>query len=326
MASRTRGRLFAALVAACTLVAIAAMAAGIGSGGPAAGTAAATGAPLAAGARPAVLVRSLADPHKGQLLRAPLRAGSAARLPLRCDRVHAAGGRGLCLSRGGGFAQGYRAKVLDADGTVRAEVPVEGIPSRARVSPDGRHGAVTLFVSGHSYAEDGAFSTQTTLIDLRAGRRIADLEAFTVLHRGRQVTAVDVNFWGVTFARDSDRFYATMATGGQTYLLEGSVRARTARVLHENVECPSLSPDGTRVAYKRRTGDDARPWRLTVLDLRTRRETPLAEPRSIDDQAEWLDDGTVVYGLGGDVLAVPADGRGRPRRLVARAESPAVLR
>jgi hypothetical protein len=70
------------------------------------------------------------------------------------------------------------------------------------------------------------------------------------------VDAPNVNFWGITFARDSDRFYATMATGGRvaeiganggTHLIEGSVAARTAKVIHDNVECPSLSPDGTRI-------------------------------------------------------------------------------
>ena len=140
------------------------------------------------------------------------------------------------------------------------------------------------------------------------------------------MTAVDVNFWGVTFARDSDRFYATMATGGKTYLIEGSVRARSAHVLHENVECPSLSPDGTRVAYKHRTGSSKRPWRAAVLDLATMRETILAEPRSIDDQIEWLDDEHVLYGVDGEIVTTRADGGGRPRRYLAEADSPAVVR
>ena len=165
---------------------------------------------------------------------------------------------------------------------------------------------MTLFVTGHAY-DPGSFSTQTTIIDLATGSKIADLEHFTVLRGNRQVTAVDVNFWGVTFARDSDRFYATLATGGKTYLIRGSVRERLARVIHENVECPSLSPDGTRIAYKKRTGSRTAPWRLTVLDLATMRETPLSEERSVDDQAEWLDDGRVLY-------AVDGVGVGGPRR------------
>ena len=184
-----------------------------------------------------------------------------------------------------------------------------------------------MFVAGHSYAAAGAFSTATTLIDLTRGEKITDLEKFTVTKGGRQVTAVDVNYWGVTFApRDSDRLYATLATGGRTYLIEGSVRRRVAHVIHENVECPSLSPDGTRIAYKHRTGSAEDPWRLTVLNLATMRETPLAETRSVDDQAEWLDDDHVLYGRGGDVWSVPADGSGAPKRFLANADSPAVVR
>ena len=140
------------------------------------------------------------------------------------------------------------------------------------------------------------------------------------------MTAVDVNFWGVTFARDSDRFYATLATGGTTYLIRGSVSQRLARVIHENVECPSLSPDGTRIAFKKRTGSKGTPWRLTVLDLATMRETPLSEQRSVDDQAEWLDDERVLYAVDGSVWAARADGTGTPRRYIAGADSPASVR
>ena len=201
----------------------------------------------------------------------------------------------------------------------RVELP--GIVSRARVSPDGRWGAATGFVTGHSYRDKG-FSTSTYLLDMTDGSVVTDLETFTVTRDGRTIDSVDFNFWGVTFARDGDRFYATLGTAGKTYLVEGSVGTRRMRVLHEGVECPSLSPDGTRVAYKERVGDA---WRLSVLDLATMRETPLAETRSVDDQAEWLDDGHVLYGLGGHVWRVRADGRGRPSRFLADALSPAVV-
>ena len=97
-------------------------------------------------------------------------------------------------------------------------------------------------------------------------------------------------------------------------------------MIHENVECPSLSPDGTRIAYKRRDGLATSAVALTVLDLATMRETPLAEPRSVDDQAEWLDDERVLYGVDGEIATVPADGGGRPSRFVARAGSPAMVR
>jgi hypothetical protein len=183
-----------------------------------------------------------------------------------------------------------------------------------------------MFVTGHSYAEAGTYSTTTTLIDLASGEKIADLEQFSVTRGDRQLTAIDMNFWGVTFARDSDTFYATLATGGRTYLIKGSVSARTASVLHENVECPSLSPDGTRIAFKRRTASNERPWRLTVLDLTTMHETSLAERRSVDDQVEWLDNRHVLYGVLGNIWTTAADGSGRPRQFVAHGDSPAVVR
>ena len=110
-------------------------------------------------------------------------------------------------------------------------------------------------------------------------------------------------------------------TGGKRYLVEGSIRERSVRVLRDNVECPSLSPDETRIAYKKRVGA-ADEWRLHVLDLDTMRETALAEKRSIDDQAEWLNDDVVVYSDGQVVWAVRADGRGAPRRLLRDAASP----
>jgi hypothetical protein len=330
MTSGRRVAIFALLVAACAVAAVASIAAGMrGDDEVSAGAREALPAARTA-QRPVVVYLDRGEQQSGgQVAVAPLAGrtpGRAALGPQRCDRVYFAAGSGLCLARGGGFAAGYRARVFGPDLRVRHEIPVAGVPSRARVSPDGRYGSVTLFVTGHSYAAAGEFSTETTLIDLRRGEKVGQLEEFTVTKDGRQVTAADVNFWGVTFARDGDRFYATMATGGRTYLVEGSVSALTGRVVHENVECPSLSPDGTRIAYKRRTGSDERPWRLTALDLSTMRETPLAETRSVDDQVEWLDESNILYGADGDVWTVPADGSGGPRRFVAGADSPAVVR
>jgi hypothetical protein len=330
MPSRTRHLIFAGLLMVCTIAGAAAIVAGVRGQERLVVTSAASRSVLPdakAEGRPMLVMRTL-EP-KGQVAVAPLDRveSKPAYQPLSCDRVYFAGGRGLCVAPDKGIAAGYTAKVLGPDLQVEHEVDVAGVASRARVSQDGRYGSVTMFVSGHSYATTGAFSTEATLIDLATGESLGDLEQFTVTNHGRQVTAVDANYWGVTFGReDSDLFYATLATGGKTYLIEGSVSGRTAHVIHENVECPSLSPDGTRVAYKRRTEANKRPWRLTVLDLSTMRETPLAETRSIDDQAEWLDDGTVLYGVDDQVWAVPADGGGRPRRFVAAADSPAVVR
>lgn len=246
---------------------------------------------------------------------------------LTCERMHVAGGRGLCLvGRQGLTGPTYKALIFDSSFKVRRERTVPGLLSRARISPDGRYGATTGFVAGHSYAEPGQFSTLTTIIDMARGSIVADLEDFTVTREGRPVRSADRNFWGVTFARDSDRFYATMRTGERTWLVQGSVRDRSLRTLYENVECPSLSPDETRVAYKKRVEEGDVIWRLYVLDLRTMKETRLADSRLVDDQAEWLDDETVLYGrVDGKIWAQRADGRGSPRPFLDDALSPAVI-
>jgi hypothetical protein len=325
--AQRRRTTFAAVLVACLVGAAIAVWLGISSQEPRVASSANARQVLAdakASGRKMVLFRSL-EP-RGQLAVAPAGGGKPVYEQMTCDRTYFAGGGGLCVAARKGLPGAYGVKVFGPDFRVRHELDVEGIPSRARVSPDGRYGTVTMFVTGHSYAAAGSFSTGTTLIDMARGEKIADLEDFTVTRGDRQITAADMNFWGVTFARDSDRFYATLATGGKTYLIEGSVSRKVARVIHENVECPSLSPDGKRIAYKHLTGDKERPWRLSVLDLSTMRETRLAETRSVDDQAEWLDDGRVLYGVDGAVYAVPADGRGSPQRYLASADSPSAVR
>ena len=327
MSSARRVQLFGVLVVACVAAAVIVVVSAAGGDG-AAGSEDAGGTLVAArsSGAPRLLFRSLdrARPQEfGEVAVAGLGGGAARTLvPMSCERVYFEAGSGLCLARGRGFASGYRARVFGTDLRVRGEVSVDGIPSRARVSPDGRYGSVTLFVTGHSYADTGGFSTTTTLIDLRTARRIAALEDFTTTRNGRTVTARDVNYWGVTFARDHDRFYATLATGGKIYLVEGSVRARTMKTLHEGVECPSLSPDGTRIAFKKSLAAGSGDWRFTVLDLRTGAETTLTEQRSIDDQLAWVDDRTLAYADTDRVTWVmPADGTAPPRRWLRDADS-----
>ncbi|MFG2309645.1 TolB family protein [Streptomyces sp. NPDC048566] len=258
-------------------------------------------------------------------------AGPRVASKVTCLRFHAAAGTGVCLQAVHGAVQDtYRAVILDASLHERARYDVPGIPSRARVSPSGRYAAWTAFVGGDSYAGTD-FSTRAAIVDTRTGRLTPSLEAYRVIKDGRTYHASDVNLWGVTFAADDRTFYATLATHGTTHLVRGDLRARTLTTLHPNVECPSLSPDGTRVAFKKRVEGlpaDA-PWRLYVLDLASGRETALAESRSVDDQALWRDDHTLVYALpgdyGADLYTVPADGTGAPRRVSTAAVSPAYV-
>jgi len=282
---------------------------------------------------PLLVVRNLAwGPHRDELATVPAGhpQGPRTASDVKCLRFHAASGTGICLQAvHGALRDTYRAVVLDARLRTLHRFPAAGIPTRARVSPSGRMVAWTVFVSGDSYAGTD-FSTRTAIVDTRTWAIDDNLETFRVIKGGRSYRAADINIWGVTFA-DDHRFYATLATGGRTYLVRGDVAARTLTTLHGNVECPSLSPDGTRLAYKKRVpgaSPDA-PWRLYVLDLRTMRETPTAEHRNIDDQALWSDNTTLTYALpgdyGSDLWTVPADGTGTVRRLMTSAVAPAYL-
>ncbi|MEU8465794.1 hypothetical protein [Streptomyces sp. NPDC029003] len=249
-----------------------------------------------------------------------------------CDRFYAAGDTALCLRAEPGALPKTYAIVLDRQLREVRRTTVPGVPNRARVSASGRMLSWTVFATGDSYATS-AFSTRTAILDLRTGYLVTSMEQIPLTLDGARYHAPDVNYWGVTFARDDNRFYATVSTKGRTHLVEGNMGEWSARVLRENAECPSLSPDNTRVAFKKKVSDDpAAPWRLYVLDLRTMQETPLAETRSVDDQAAWLDDGTLAYALpgadgrAGDIWTVPADGTGTPRLTVPNASSPAALR
>ena len=103
--------------------------------------------------------------------------------------------------------------------------------------------------------------------------------------------------------------------------------------------------------YKARNGGATITWHLAVLDLATMEDHPLNESENVDDQAEWLDDDTVAYGLpvdpsevdnaeaatpgvpvtgrasiATDTWTVPADGSGRPEKLLDGAWSTVVPR
>jgi len=113
------------------------------------------------------------------------------------------------------------------------------------------------------------------------------------------------------------------------------VQAKAGQTVLDDVECTSLSPDGTRVAYKKRVGGgfSAVKWRLHVYNLQTHTDIALAETRSVDDQVEWLDNSTILYGMARDTtastaydtFAVPADGSGAPAMYVSGAFSPTVM-
>ncbi|MEV6238552.1 hypothetical protein [Lentzea sp. NPDC051838] len=250
------------------------------------------------------------------------RVRQAGRTGPACQRVDVAAGTLVCLRATAVPAQS-EIVVLDRTGE-RLRLSEWGTPSRARVSPSGNVVMWTVFRAGDSYLGGvGTFSTTAGFYDLKRGEHVGSLEDFTLVIDGAEHTADDVNYWGITFTRDDRTFYATAASGGKTWLVKGSADARVLTSLRENVECPSLSPDGRRVAYKFRTGDR---WRLHVLDLASGADVALAEPQHVDDQPQWLDDAWVAYGRDKAIWKVPASGGGSPELVHADAASPAVAR
>ena len=238
----------------------------------------------------------------------------------------------MCLKTNRGLVTAFEAAVLDRNWDQQRAWPVPGIPSRTRISADGSMIATTVFVSGHSYATSG-FSTATEIM-LPEGTS-GNLEDFALMVNGERLVTTDRNIWGVTFAPgQSDVFYATAASSGRIWLVRGSLSAKTLTAIHDHVECPSVSPDGQRIAYKKNDGGAlAAHWNVAVLDLATGQETVLSEKRSVDDQIEWLDNQNLLYGLAdestdGDsnIWKLGTASGSQPSLFIAHAWSPSVVR
>lgn len=341
MRNRTRLILLASVAAVCIGAAVAYVGISLGSGpsGEASGTRVVGPATLGLGAAPIrttdassidsgdlLFVSMIPDRSAGSLAVVSLSdlAGTRAIAGLRCDRASYAGGRGVCLVRVGGEEAESEVEIFDSKFHVGRRFEVEGAPSRARVSPGGRYAALTTFEA--SEEEEGSSEgpyTETRIVDLETGKEVADMEDFELTKDGKPFSSDDLHVSGVTFA-DDDRFYASLGSEETSYLIEGSLRDRKLNVIADRVDSPSLSPDGTRVAFRRLLGGDGN-WRLFVMDLRIKKAIRLAGNDPIDDQAAWLDDARVVYVNDNKLWAVAADGRGRPRQILSYAYSPSVI-
>lgn len=257
--------------------------------------------------------------------------GPRAILDLSCDRVFATARGGLCLVSDRGVVTRYKVLVLDRAFGVVEEKPLSGMPKEGTISPDGTLASTTTIVNGQCDAS-GSFTTRTTVWRIR-GRSYGALEDFALYTGGERKRFDRLNVWGVTFA-GNDTFYATAGSGERTWLVRGSLSARRLDSVREDAECPTLSPDGTRIVYRKREGASDNTWRLAVHDLRTGNERILPSVPLTDDEVEWLDDDHIVYGLsrkGGqaamsDIWSVSVEGRGSPRLFVPAAFSPAVVR
>ena len=332
----------AALVSFCAL--IVALASGLVSAAPGARVAARQAPALERESRdiapflrgPHLLFRHMRhDADHGQVGLADIADPDTARAiaNLSCARVSFGGDRGVCIQPAADRSNRFEAVIFDNAFQPMRSLPLAGTPSRTRTSADGRFGATTMFLGAgaHGYAKVDV-STQTTLFDLQSLSTLGDLEQFTAYRRGSKFKVADFNYWGVTFSnRDSNTFYATLRTSGTNYLVRGNVARRTVTVVAENVECPSLSPDDLKIAFKRREDDTSlASWRIHVLDLATMETAQLPLPMYVDDQVEWIDSSHVAFALPhfgtADVWVAPIDGSEKARILVHDAESPIAVR
>lgn len=281
--------------------------------------------------RPYLLVRSMrTDASFGKLLLVPLAApdGPAYEAPLRCDRAAMAGTRGVCLSMEGSGTPAHYLDVFDERFARVHRIPLAGVPNRIGLARTRDLAAVS--VAEHTHDDPAVdFVPRTIVVDLRTGEVVADLADFRFAGSSAPGPRPP-GIWGVTFADDGDRFFATLEAPDAQYLVEGRLSTRSGRTVRRDVESPALSPDGSRIVYKQRVGI-ADPPTLRLYDLRTGADVALAaEPRSVEDHVEWLDADRILYHLtgpsGADVWVLRVDGTEAPRMLRARAYAPAIVR
>ena len=84
------------------------------------------------------------------------------------------------------------------------------------------------------------------MLDLHTGELVESLEGFGIELDGTVYTSSDVNFWGVTVAADDRTFYATLASGGRTWLVQGDLSTRSVRAVRAGPSAPRCRPTGGR--------------------------------------------------------------------------------
>jgi hypothetical protein len=282
---------------------------------------------------PPVVFRSIAlGAHYGQLAAVPLAdpAGARANLGMNCERTYATRTTGVCLFAKRGVVQTYGIPMLDGQLRPTGQAELAGLASRVRISADSSLVATTTFVGGHSYAQ-AAFSTETIIRG--DGKSLA-----TSSPGGAPSTAGPcdrlIGISGASHSPTKRHLLCNCRQRQHGLAVPGSIKGKSMISLRTDAECPSLSPDQTKIAYKRRIDSKTRGvWRLALLDLRTRQESLLVETRSVDDQVEWLNDNRLFYGLfrpgleaaTSYVWVVSANGTGSPTVFIPEASSPAVV-
>lgn len=267
--------------------------------------------------------------------------GSRTLLDMRCLRVHIAAGNGMCLADESNPVPDFEQIFFRADRDgfpVTRSYPI-AFPSRARISPSGTTASSTGFVEGVSYEDIVGKSVTVTLIDsVSRGQPPTVLNQFSIDGETSDVAGVQ-KFWGVTFL-DDEEFWVTGLRGDAAELFTGRRSTRSLASTGLTGSCPSLSPDGNSLAYKR-TSSGPNGFELVVRDLTTGEETVLDETRSFDDQVEWLDNDTLLYALHPDdadpstvgnvqpqfdIWSLDTTPGAEPELFLPSADSPAVIR
>lgn len=288
-----------------------------------------TSAPIAA---PFVMFRSLTpDDFHGRVAMVSAAGSDVNRhvTALSCARVNYAGGTGVCMvEEPAGRDVKHVAFLFDSTFTRGKRIELAGIPIRGRVSPDGRSVAITIYGEVRLPSGDERLATESFVVDATTGRIVADLREFALDQGSDAPLAGPLDFASIAFDRGGDRFFATLTTAAERYLVTGSLAARRLTIVRSGVANEALSPDGKRLIVKKRGGGGGS-WQLFVLDLDTLTEQALNQgPDSVDDQVEWLDNAHVVYhdategGTG--IWSLSIDGVTTPRLLIAGAYSPSV--
>ena len=280
---------------------------------------------------PFVMFRTLAPADRyGRLAMLPLSTPDADRVfsQLQCARVHFAGGAGVCLvEEPDGNQVIHAAYFFDTSFARGNRLVLSGVPTRVRVSPNGRRAAITVYAEEHMPDGQERLATDSVLVEVPDGRVIATLREFAIDRPGKLSPTAPLDYSSVAFEPDADRFYATLNSGDFWFIVSGSISSRGLAIVAEGFASEALSPDGTRLAVKQRIGERGF-WRAMVFDLSTRTAMPLDHARSIDDQIEWLDRDHVAYHdateRGTGIWALAADGRSGPRLMIPDAYSPAV--
>ncbi len=305
---------------------------------------------------PFVMFRTLAPPEgHGRVATLSLATRDATRQVggLSCLRLHYAGGRGLCLvQETAENPPTYAAFVFDESLTRGVRFALSGVPTRVRVAPNGRRAAITTYEE-EERPEGERLATHSIIVDLQSGQVLADLREFRLelgafaavpglspvssAVAGRAdveapigAKAEPLDFSSVAFEPDSDRFFATLTTSSERFLVAGSVDQRALRIIRPGIASEGLSPDGRHLAIKRLI-DERGAWQLGVIDVQSWNERDLRQgSSSVDDQVEWWDDRHVLYhDMDGDTTSVwilPVDGVNGPRVAIKDAYSAAVQR